>query len=116
MSKTFTKAIFMCFLLCITAVVVHAQTVTISGTIIDKTTKEPIPGVGITVKGTTVATATNMSGKYALTVKQAAPFTIVISYVGYTSIEKEITGNIANLDFEIEAAVVLGQEVVISAS
>jgi len=116
MSKTFTKAIFTCLLLCITAVVVHAQTVTISGVVTDKATKEPIPGVGITVKGTTIATATNMSGKYAFVVKQAGPFTIVISYVGYTSIEKEITGNIANLDFEIETAVVLGQEVVISAS
>jgi len=116
MSKTFTKAIFTCLLLCITAVVAQAQTVTISGAVTDKATKEPIPGVGITVKGTTMATATDMSGKYALIVKQAAPFTIVISYVGYAPIEKEVTGNTANLDFEIETAVVLGQEVVISAS
>src|SRR5689334_4269071 len=115
MSKTFTKVIFMCLFMCISAGVAHAQTITISGVVTDKATKEPIPGVGITVKGTTTATATNMSGKYAFTVKQAAPFTIVISYVGYTSIEKEITGNTANLDFEMETAVVLGQEVVISA-
>nr|WP_294876963.1 TonB-dependent receptor [uncultured Pedobacter sp.] len=116
MNKIFTKAIFAFLLLCITGLVAQAQNVTISGSVSDKATKEPIPGVGITVKGTTIATATNMSGKYTLTVKQAAPFTIVISYVGYASIEKEVTGNTSNLDFEIETATVLGQEVVISAS
>ncbi|ETZ23231.1 TonB-dependent receptor [Pedobacter sp. V48] len=116
MNKIFTKAIFAFLLLCITGLVAQAQNVTISGSVSDKATKEPIPGVGITVKGTTIATATNMSGKYTLTVKQAAPFTIVISYVGYAPIEKEVTGNTSNLDFEIETATVLGQEVVISAS
>lgn len=116
MNKIFTKAIFAFLLLCITGLVAQAQNVTISGTVSDKTTKEPIPGVGITVKGTTIATATNMNGKYTLTVKQAAPFTIVISYVGYASVEREVTGNTSNLDFEIETTTVLGQEVVISAS
>nr|WP_068890727.1 TonB-dependent receptor [Pedobacter panaciterrae] len=116
MNKNFTKAIFTFLLLCTTLLMAQAQNVTISGTVTDKATKEPIPGVGITVKGTTIATATNMSGKYVLAVKQAAPFTIVISYVGYASIEKEVAGNTSNLDFEIETATVLGQEVVISAS
>ncbi|WP_449438907.1 carboxypeptidase-like regulatory domain-containing protein [Pedobacter steynii] len=92
MNKTFTKAIFTFLLLSMSVLVAQAQNVIISGTVSDKATKEPIPGVGITVKGTTIATATNTNGKYTLTVKQAAPFTIVISYVGYASIEKEVTG------------------------
>ncbi|TKC08682.1 TonB-dependent receptor [Pedobacter frigoris] len=117
MSKTFTKAIFTLLLLCITGVVAQAQSVTISGTVTDKTTREPIPGVGITVKGKTSGTATNENGKFSFSTTQKAPFTIVISFIGYTSLEKEITGNTANLAFELEpSTIVLGQDVVISAS
>ncbi|WP_316792316.1 TonB-dependent receptor [Pedobacter frigoris] len=117
MSKTFTKAIFTLLLLCITGVVAQAQSVTISGIVTDKATREPIPGVGITVKGKTSGTATNENGKFSFSTTQKAPFTIVISFIGYTSLEKEITGNTANLAFELEpSTIVLGQDVVISAS
>jgi len=40
----------------------------------------------------------------------------VISYIGFNTVEKEVTGNTTNLDFELESGVILGQEVVISAS
>jgi len=116
MSKTFTKAIFTLLLLCFTGLIVRAQSVQISGTVRDNATNEPIPGVGITVKGKTAGTATDNSGKYSFKTTEKAPFTIVISYVGYTSIEKEITGSISNLDFNLESATILGNEVVISAS
>lgn len=117
MSKTFTKAIFTLLFLSITGVVALAQSVTISGTVTDKATREPIPGVGITVKGKTSGTATNENGKFSFSTTQKAPFTIVISFIGYTSLEKEITGNTANLAFELEpSTIVLGQDVVISAS
>ncbi len=116
MSKTFTKAIFTLFLLCFTGLIVRAQSVQISGIVRDNATNAPIPGVGITVKGKTAGTATDNSGRYAFTTTEKAPFTIVISYVGYTSIEKEITGSVSNLDFRLESATILGNEVVISAS
>lgn len=116
MSKTFTKAIFTFLLFFVTAAVAQAQNVVISGTVIDKLTKEPIPGVGITVKGTTAGTATDNAGKYNFSTSQKAPFTLVISYLGYTSVEKQITGNTSNLDVELEQTALLGQEVVISAS
>lgn len=117
MSKTFTKSIFTFFLLCITGVVTHAQDVTISGTVIDKITRLPIPGVGITVKGKTSGTATNESGKFSFKATQSPPFIIAVSYIGYTAVEQQITGSVSNLSFELEpTTIVLGQEVVISAS
>jgi outer membrane receptor protein involved in Fe transport len=116
MSKTFTKAILTLVLLCVLGTVVQAQSVTISGTVTDKATNEPIPGVGITVKGKSTATVTNSNGKYALSITEKPPFTIIISYVGYTSVEKEISGNTSNLNVELETGVILGQEVVVSAS
>ncbi|WP_316821525.1 TonB-dependent receptor [Pedobacter gandavensis] len=116
MSKTFTKTILTFLLLCITVAFAQAQNVIISGTITDKNTKEPIPGVGITVKGTTSGTATDINGKYNFSTSQKAPFILVISYVGYAPVEKQITGNMANLDAALEQIGILGQEVVISAS
>lgn len=116
MSKTFTKVIFTILMLLSTVVGAQAQSVTISGLVTDKATSEPIPGVGITVKGKTAGTATNDAGKFVFTTNLKAPFTIVVSFIGYTSIEKEITGSSANLDFQLESSTVLGQEVVVSAS
>lgn len=116
MSKNFTKTIFLLLSFCLMSVTAWAQSVVISGTITDKVTKEPIPGVGITVKGTTAGTATDNNGKYTLTTSQKAPFTLVISYVGYTAVEKQVTGNTTGLNVELEQVAILGQEVVISAS
>ncbi|TDQ08600.1 TonB-dependent receptor [Pedobacter metabolipauper] len=116
MSKTFTRAIFALSMLFFTASFAQGQSVTISGIIKDKATKEPMPGVGVTIKGRTTATSTNSAGRFSLSTTEKAPFTIVITYVGYTTVEKEITGSTSSLDLEIEAGVTLGQDVVISAS
>jgi outer membrane receptor protein involved in Fe transport len=72
--------------------------------------------VGINFKATTSGTATDNAGKYNFSTSQKAPFTLVISYLGYISVEKQITGNTSNLDVELEQTALLGQEVVISAS
>lgn len=116
MSKTFTKAIFSLFLLCTTMFAAQSQSVTISGVVTDKGTKAPIPGAGITIKGKTAGTATNDAGRFVFNTSLKAPFTIVVSFIGYTSVEQEITGNTSSLSFELESSTVLGQEVVISAS
>jgi outer membrane receptor protein involved in Fe transport len=116
MIKTFTKSAFVLLFVCFTAVAAHAQNVTISGTVTDKTSNTAMPGVSITIKGKTTGTATNNNGRYALTTTEKAPFIIVVSYVGYTQIEKEVSGTVTNLDFQLESAAILGQEVVVSAS
>lgn len=116
MSKIFTNSLLMLFMVCLLHFSVKAQNITISGIITDKSTHEPMPGVGITVKGTNSATATNQNGKYVLSTSVKAPFTITVTYVGYNTIEREVSGGMSNLDFELETGVVLGQEVVVSAS
>ena len=116
MNKIFTKIIFMLFVLSATGVAAFAQSIVVSGTVIDKSTKETIAGASVTIKGKTVGAATNDKGQFSFTSTEKAPFTIAVSYLGYVSVERVITGNAANLTFELESGVVLGQEVVISAS
>ncbi|RZL50123.1 MAG: TonB-dependent receptor [Pedobacter sp.] len=116
MNKIFTKVIFMLCMLLVTGVAVHAQSIVVSGTVTDKLTKEPIPGVSVTIKGKTIGSSTDLKGQFSFSTTEKTPFTVLVSYIGFTSVEREVTGNTANLTFELESGVVLGQEVVISAS
>lgn len=116
MNKIFTKIILMFFVLTATTVAAYAQSIVVSGTVTDKSSKEPIPGVSVIIKGKTIGNATNDKGQFSFTTTEKAPFTIVVSYIGYTTVEREITANATNLTFELETGVILGQEVVISAS
>ena len=116
MNKIFTKVIFVLCMLLVTGVAVHAQSIVVSGTVTDKITKEPIPGVSVTVKGKTIGSSTDLKGQFSFSTTEKTPFTIMVSYVGYTTIERELTGSLSNLNFELETGAILGQEVVISAS
>ncbi|TKC08225.1 TonB-dependent receptor [Pedobacter polaris] len=116
MNKIFTKVIFMLFMLLATGVAVHAQSIVVSGTVTDKLTKEPIPGVSVTIKGKTVGSSTDLKGQFSFSTTEKTPFTVVVSYIGFTPVEREVSGNTSNLTFELESGAILGQEVVISAS
>ncbi|CAL1520122.1 SusC/RagA family TonB-linked outer membrane protein [Chitinophaga sp. MM2321] len=66
---------------------VSAQTpATVKGTVTDAGTRSPIPGVTITVKGTTRGVTTGVDGKYAIPSSEGA--VLVFSFVGYE--KKEI--------------------------
>jgi len=49
---------------------------------------EPLPGVSVVVKGTTIGTATDASGAYSLSVPDNA--TLVFSFIGYTPQERAV--------------------------
>ncbi|MCX2484087.1 TonB-dependent receptor [Pedobacter sp. MR2016-24] len=115
MNTLLTRAILL-FVLCSTVSFVKAQSININGYVSDKLTKEPIPGVSITIKGTTVGTATGQAGKFSLRTTEKVPFTLVVSFLGYTKTEYPVNGNTNDLNIELESASILGQEVVISAS
>ncbi len=93
-----------------------AQT-SISGKVTDSGTSEPLAGVSIVVKGKVIGTITDADGKFDLKVNQAPPLSLVISFVGYTSKEIEITNaNTTGLAVQMEEQTILGQEIVVSAS
>ncbi len=63
----------------------------IAGIVTSTDNNEPLPGVSVSVKNTTVGTVTDVAGKYALNVPDDAT-TLVFSYIGYTSAEVAIGG------------------------
>ena len=63
---------------------------TTSGTVSELENGFPLPGVNVTIKGSSSGTTTNFDGKYQLTVSNGD--VLVFSYVGYTSQEVIIAG------------------------
>lgn len=65
----------------------------------------PLPGVSVLVKGTTIGAQTDLDGVYELNVPADAQ-TLVFSFLGFTSVEREIgTSNIINVELtqDVEA-------------
>ena len=56
--------------------VVQAQSLQVSGTIVSKSDGQPIIGATILEQGTTNGTITDFDGKFSLTVKQGAEISI----------------------------------------
>lgn len=58
----------------------YAQMHTVSGIVTDKSDGSPLPGVSVVIKGTTIGTATDLQGRYAI---EASPTDmLVFSFVG----------------------------------
>ena len=115
MTRKITSAFCMLLMVFGNAMLARAQDITISGTVTDRSTKSPLAGVSINVKGTTTGTASGQNGTFSLNVRQV-PATLVFSYVGFGTVERQVSGSTTSLSVELEETTFLGQEVVISAS
>ena len=102
---------FTLFLL--TGYLVIGQTVQITGTVTNAEDGLVVPGVTVTVKGTTVGTITDVSGRYSISVPSGSS-TLVFSYVGMKRTEVVIAGRtVVNVTMEsdylaMDEVVVLG--------
>jgi len=92
-----------------------AQNSTISGTIQNTSTKESVPAVSVTVKGTSQGTYSDDKGLFKLTVAKL-PVTLVFSSVGYEDKEISVTAPTADLMVDFSPSSALGQEVVVAAT
>ncbi|MFN8291665.1 MAG: carboxypeptidase-like regulatory domain-containing protein [Chitinophagaceae bacterium] len=104
-----------CIMACIFSLSAYAQSVTVSGTVKNSTSKEGVPAVSVMVKGTSQGTYTDPDGGFKLKVSKV-PVVLVISSVGYDS--QEITVGDAAKPVEVSFVVnnALGQEVVVAAN
>ncbi|MCW9036659.1 MULTISPECIES: SusC/RagA family TonB-linked outer membrane protein [Altibacter] len=89
-----------------------AQEKTISGTVSDNTGL-PLPGVNIVVKGTSSGTQTDFDGNYSI--QASVGQTLVFSYVGFTTVERPITGASSDIDVLLQEDAAVLNEVIINA-
>src|SRR5450759_2926088 len=91
-----------------------AQTVVITGTVTSSVQGEgPIPGVTVTIKGTTIGAITDLNGKFSLVAPQNAT-TLVFSYIGMKRQEIQISGRTV-IDGNMEPDLLGLDEVVVTA-
>ncbi|MCH7397018.1 TonB-dependent receptor [Belliella sp. DSM 107340] len=83
----------------------------VQGTIIDKTTGEPFPGVTIIEKGTSKGTVTDMDGKFQLDVSSNQS-TLVISFIGFLQQEIPLVGR-STIEVELDEDISDLNEVVV---
>lgn len=112
MKRIFTKPsvlTFLCFLFTNAAL---AQDITVKGVVTDEADKLPLPGVSVLVKGTTIGTTTDATGRYGLSAPANA--TLVFTYIGYSTREVPVNNQttlnmvLASSSQELEQVVVVG--------
>ena len=77
----------------------YAQTGTITGVTVDASGS--LPGVNIVVKDTGKGAISNLDGNFAITNVPTGKQILVLSFIGYSTFEKEITVNEGENDLGI---------------
>jgi len=109
MQKRIKGLLALLFMLCATTMA-FAQNITVTGTVTD-VTNEPLIGVNVQVKGTTIGTVTDIDGRYSISVP-GGQTVLVFSYVGF--LPQELTvGNQRTLNVVMREDTQRLEEVVI---
>ncbi len=91
----------------------------IIGDVTDKTTGEHLAFITISLKGTTIGVATDLTGHYFIKNIPTGTFTVIASAVGYKTVEREVEitqDSTSELNFEMEEDAVMLDNVVVTAN
>lgn len=84
---------------------------TVSGTVTDSETGEPLPAVNVFVKGTTIGVSTEVDGSFELSVPDDAEI-LVFRYIGYVTQEVLVQGR-SIVDVSLDADIMAFADVVV---
>lgn len=88
----------------------------VTGTIRDAETKETIPNVNVRLKDTPMGAAADVNGRYSISNIPPGLYTVVVSSVGYESIEASVqiqVGGTTRRDFELKPSTIQVGEVLV---
>jgi TonB-linked SusC/RagA family outer membrane protein len=85
--------------------------VVVRGVVRDKTDGKPIPGVTVSVKGTSTVVSTGENGEYSISAKEDA--VLVFRYIGYKNVEQSVSGR-TKIDVVLEEDADQLKEVVVT--
>jgi TonB-dependent starch-binding outer membrane protein SusC len=103
--------LFVSLLMFLISTTMHGQYVTVSGVVTSSEDQQPLVGVSIVVKGTSIGTITDIDGKYSLAVPEKS--TLVFSFVGFTSTQEAFNGK-TTIDVALKAGTDILNEVVVT--
>ncbi len=103
-------------IICLLSIPTFAQNNTLSGTVRNTSTKEGVPAVSVTIKGSSSGTFTDEKGIFKLVTSKQLPITLIFTSVGFETKELTVPTASAGIEVELTAVSTLGTEVVVSAS
>lgn len=119
LSFTVVSVLLLCGMLSLSAasnyssVTDEMQQLKVAGRVTDSQTGNPMPGVNIIVKGSTIGVTTDANGNYSITVPNGN-VALVFSFIGYLSQETVVSGN-TNISVALVPEVTALNEVVVTA-
>lgn len=103
----------LCCMFCFAVSHAHAQQSAVTGKVTDAATGKPIPGVTITIKGSSRSTSSDEKGSFSLS-EVTSSNTLIFSSVGYQTTELEV-GNRSSLTVSLTASDQALEEVMVVA-
>lgn len=89
---------FLYLILLCTSSIIFAQTTTVQGIVIDKSTKEPLPFATIQFSGTAVGTTTDIDGNFSMETDDLSLTHLIVNYLGYNIKEVKIKPGKENIE------------------
>jgi TonB-dependent SusC/RagA subfamily outer membrane receptor len=93
---------------------VTAQELAISGTVVSKASGEYLPGANVVVRGTQLGTTTDVNGAFRLLLTGMNQATLVVSFIGYKTVEERVTASTSNLTVSLDEDVLKLSEIVVT--
>ena len=113
------KHLLVIVLLLAPALSVSAQTGKISGRVTDVATGDALPGVNVSIEGTTRGASTDIDGNYSIIGVRPGVYTVVASFIGFSTRRKEgVQVNLdltATVDFAMAEEIFEGEEIIVIA-
>jgi len=117
MLKKILLASFILFLS--VGVVFSGETGKIRGKVVDRETKEPLPGVNVVLVGTAFGAATDLKGEYVIVNVPVGTYDVKASFVGYRSVTirgvRVLPDFTTEVNFELPSEAIQLEEVVVTA-
>lgn len=118
MSRLASLTAFLALLLMLPASALAQDTGTISGTVTDSQTGEPLPGVNVAIANTTRGAATTADGEYTIENVPAGQVTVQATFVGFSRFRRSVTvtaGETTTVDIALEPSAVQLEGVAVTA-
>src|ERR1700756_1124233 len=90
MRKNYSKKFMLLCAFLMMSVVAFAQKGSIKGKVVDET-NQPMPGVSVSIDGTTIGSVTDANGLYTITSVNPGNYTLTAKFIGYVASKQTIT-------------------------
>lgn len=97
------RKLYLSLIACFSFAFAWSQTRQVTGRVISDSTKQPLGGVSVTIKGTNTATATDNNGHYSIAIPNRNNIVLVFTSVGYTRQEVNV-GSKTNVDITLASS------------